>query len=215
MYGDKKSVRLYLKVRQARSSHEGKPCDSRVSVSFPASRASLTFKRCRSSQHSETRQANAPLITVLSGSFVMDTSSQPNLPLFRCEKLLHVGAPVLVFACQLSTGQLSTHFITIGLLTSFFLARIPSANQILKMPSGKYTVREREMLMGVVGVPSEFFQRKGFAVSASVFGESLTSAYSVSMLKQSVWNMFLKAVVQMLVCNTMGNLYINHSSLCC
>lgn len=42
-------------------------------------------------------------------------------------------------------------------------------NQILKMPSGKYTVREREMLMGVAGVPSEFFQSKGFAVSASVF----------------------------------------------
>ena len=40
------------------------------------------------------------------------------------------------------------------------------------MPSGKYTVREREMLMGVAGVPSEFFQSKGFAVSASVFGES-------------------------------------------
>lgn len=42
-------------------------------------------------------------------------------------------------------------------------------NQILKMPSGKYTVREREMLMGVAGVPSEFFQSKGFTVSASVF----------------------------------------------
>ena len=140
-YGDRKSVRLYLKVRQARSSHEGKQCDSRVSVSFPASRASLNFKRCRSSQHSETRQSNTPLITMLSGSFVMGTSSQPNLPLFRCKKLLHVGAPVLVFACQLSTGQLSTHFITIGLMTSFFLSPIPSANQILKMPSGKYTVR--------------------------------------------------------------------------
>lgn len=43
-------------------------------------------------------------------------------------------------------------------------------NQILKLPSGKYTIREREMLMGVAGVPSEFFQSKGFAVSASVFG---------------------------------------------
>ena len=40
--------------------------------------------------------------------------------------------------------------------------------------------------MGVAGVPSEFFQSKGFAVSASVFGESLPSAYPVSMLKQSV-----------------------------
>ena len=125
----------------------------------------------------------------------MDTSSQPNLPLFRCEKLLHVGAPVLVFACQLST-----HFITIGLLTSFFVAPISAANQILKMPRGKYTVREREMLMVVAGVPSEFFHSKGFAVSASVFGESLPSAYPVSMLKQSVWNMCLKAVVQMQVC---------------
>lgn len=42
-------------------------------------------------------------------------------------------------------------------------------NQILKLPGGKYTVREREMLMGVAGVPSEFFQSKGFTVSASVF----------------------------------------------
>ena len=84
-YGDRKSVRLYLKVRQARSSHEGKPCDLRVSISFPTSRASLTFKRCQSSQHSETRQSYAPLITMLSGSFVMDTSSQPNLHLFQCE----------------------------------------------------------------------------------------------------------------------------------
>ena len=65
------------------------------------------------------------------------------------------------------------------------------------MASGKYTVREMEMLMGVVGVPSEFFERKGFAVSASVFGESLPSAYPVSMLKKPIWNMCFKAVVQM------------------
>ena len=50
----------------------------------------------------------------------------------------------------------------------------------------RYTVCEREMLMVVAGVPSEFFHSKGFAVSASVFGESLPSAYPVSMLKQSV-----------------------------
>ena len=61
--------------------------------------------------------------------------------------------------------------------------------------------------MGVVGVPSEFFQRKGFAVLASVFGESLPSTYSVSMLKQSVWNMCLKAIVQMPV-YTLGPLSI-------
>ena len=61
--------------------------------------------------------------------------------------------------------------------------------------------------MGVVGVPSEFFQRKGFAVSASVFGESLPSAYPVSMLKQSVWNMCPKVIVQMPVC-TLGPLSI-------
>ena len=61
--------------------------------------------------------------------------------------------------------------------------------------------------MGVAGVPSEFFQSKGFAVSASVFGESLPSAYLVSMLKQSGWNMCLKAVVQMQVC-TLGPLSI-------
>ena len=83
-YRARKSSRVYLKVRQAWSSHKGKPCHSRVSFSFPASRASLTFKRCQSSQHSETRESNAPLITMLSGSFVKDTSSQPNLPLFRC-----------------------------------------------------------------------------------------------------------------------------------
>ena len=53
--------------------------------------------------------------------------------------------------------------------------------------------------MVVAGVPSEFFHSKGFAVSASVFGESLPSAYPMSMLKQSVWNMCLKAVVQMQV----------------
>ena len=61
--------------------------------------------------------------------------------------------------------------------------------------------------MGVVGVPSEFFQSKGFAVSASVFGESLLSAYPVSMVKQSVWNMCLKAVVQIEV-YTLGPLSI-------
>ena len=61
--------------------------------------------------------------------------------------------------------------------------------------------------MGVAGVPSEFFQSKGFAVSASVFGKSLPSAYPVSTLKQSVWNMCLKAIVQMLVC-TLGPLSI-------
>ena len=83
MYGARKSSRLYLKVRQAWWSHKGKQCHSRVSISVPASRASLTFKRLQSSQHSETRGSNAPLITLLSGSFVMDTSSQPNLRPFR------------------------------------------------------------------------------------------------------------------------------------
>ena len=62
--------------------------------------------------------------------------------------------------------------------------------------------------MGVAGVPSEFFQSKGLVVSASMFGESLPSAYSVSMLKQSVWNMCLKAIVQMQVC-TLGPLSIS------
>ena len=84
LYGVRKSSRLYLKVCQASWSHKGKQCHSRVSVSFPASRASLTFKRLQSSQHSETCESNAPLITLLLGSFVMDTSSQPNLPPFRC-----------------------------------------------------------------------------------------------------------------------------------
>jgi len=41
-------------------------------------------------------------------------------------------------------------------------------NQVLKLPASKYTVREREMLMGAAGVPTEFFQSKGFTVSASV-----------------------------------------------
>ncbi|CAD7699000.1 unnamed protein product [Ostreobium quekettii] len=41
-------------------------------------------------------------------------------------------------------------------------------NQVLKLPANKYTVREREMLMGVAGVPTEFFQSKGFTVSACV-----------------------------------------------
>lgn len=45
-----------------------------------------------------------------------------------------------------------------------------AANQILKLPAGKYTVREREMLVGSAGVPNEFFQSKGFVVSASVLG---------------------------------------------
>lgn len=41
-------------------------------------------------------------------------------------------------------------------------------NQVLKLPASKYTVREREMLMGVARVPTEFFQSKGFTVSACV-----------------------------------------------
>ncbi|GMH39936.1 hypothetical protein BSKO_07840 [Bryopsis sp. KO-2023] len=44
------------------------------------------------------------------------------------------------------------------------------ANQILKLPAGKYTVREKEMLMGTAGVPNEFFQSKGFVFSASILG---------------------------------------------
>lgn len=43
------------------------------------------------------------------------------------------------------------------------------AYQVIKLPSGKYTVREREMLMGVAGVPREFFQNKGAVGAASVF----------------------------------------------
>ena len=80
-YGARKSGILYLKVHQAWSSYKHKLSDSRVFVSFPASRASLIFKRCWSSQHSKN---NAPLITMLLGSFIVDTSPQPNLPPFRC-----------------------------------------------------------------------------------------------------------------------------------
>lgn len=57
------------------------------------------------------------------------------------------------------------------------------ANQILKLPAGKYTVREREMLMGTAGVPNEFFQSKGFVFSASVLGLAVVLSV-VTWLKQ-------------------------------
>ena len=41
---------------------------------------------------------------------------------------------------------------------------------VLKLPSGKYTVREKEMLMGVLHAPPEFFQSKGFVASSSAIG---------------------------------------------
>lgn len=51
-------------------------------------------------------------------------------------------------------------------------------NMILKLPAGKYTVRETEMLMGVVQVPSEYFQNKSIMVPATVIGEITVSTVS-------------------------------------
>ena len=34
---------------------------------------------------------------------------------------------------------------------------MPAENQLIKLPANRYTVREREMLSGTAGVPSEFF----------------------------------------------------------
>ena len=121
-YGTRKSVRLYLKVRQARSSHKGKPCDSRVSVSFPASRAFLTCKRCRSSQHSETRQSNAPLITMLWGSLSWTPVQSPIYLPFNvknCCMLMHLYWSLLAYNLRANLPRISSQ---LDLLTSFFLA---------------------------------------------------------------------------------------------
>jgi len=45
----------------------------------------------------------------------------------------------------------------------------------LKLPAGKYTVRETEMLMGALKIPSEYFQNKGFAIPTTIIGNKLTS----------------------------------------
>ena len=62
--------------------------------------------------------------------------------------------PLLLFhlgkLCSLSTALLLTQNLNVDVMW------LSAADQVLKLPAGKYTVREREMMTGS-GVPAEFF----------------------------------------------------------
>ena len=48
-------------------------------------------------------------------------------------------------------------------------SHVPAARQVIKLPAGKYTVREREMLTGSGLVPADFFTA-GSSLSKAVIG---------------------------------------------
>ena len=52
---------------------------------------------------------------------------------------------------------------------------VPAARQVIKLPAGKYTVREREMLTGSGLVPADFFTA-GSSLSKAVIGCGSTFA---------------------------------------
>ena len=53
-------------------------------------------------------------------------------------------------------------------------------NQLIKLPAGKYTVREREMLSGTAGAPSEYFMPGNPFSNSLILGVRTT--YSVKCL---------------------------------
>lgn len=50
-----------------------------------------------------------------------------------------------------------------------------AANQIIKLPANKYTVREREMLQGTANAPAEFFAPGNAFSNSIILGKFLLS----------------------------------------
>lgn len=60
-------------------------------------------------------------------------------------------------------------------------------NQVLKLPAGKYTVREREMMTGSGLVPAEFFHASSALSKSIVIGECLCSDTALTLC----WHIYL------------------------
>ena len=53
-----------------------------------------------------------------------------------------------------------------------------AAAQVIKLPAGKYTVREREMLSGVAGAPESYFMPGNAFSNGLIFCEHLCCSIS-------------------------------------
>ena len=60
-------------------------------------------------------------------------------------------------------------------------------NQVLKLPAGKYTVREREMMTGSGLVPAEFFHASSALSKSIVIGECLCNDIALTLC----WHIYL------------------------